>query len=332
MIALCTGHSLAAREVSRTYIDSTLKPSILSEDFTSDLYSSVLYQCILGANLLLNFSSSLTETYFAMPTQRSTTQRSTVDEFDEFVRRSYNFKYQEPGLNRCRASRTQSGTAAYGERSFPSTPSSSPDSVYPENGEIMASFASRRCTYTDHESPISYTVNWRHLHAHSVDDRSLNNRKNSDTTDDRFKPEDDAIEDLGYRLRSFSTSSKGIINRGDTWQIQSPDDTRSSGSSQHPSTHNSSEDLASSSEGSMCDTISTSSSSAATASYKVLVLGSANVGKMSLIQQFMTSEYIDINGMSPISLSNYSVTNTAAWHEAQTVLYFVLEYHSKEAT
>ena len=87
-----------------------------------------------------------------------------------------------------------------------------------------------------------------------------------------------------YRLRSFSTTSKGIvINRGDSVRSRSTNSVYSS-------------------EGEQCP-LSPSSRTSSTHSresfglvpvipFRVTVLGAAGVGKTAITQQFMTSEYL----------------------------------------
>ena len=87
-----------------------------------------------------------------------------------------------------------------------------------------------------------------------------------------------------YRLRSFSTTSKGIvINKGDSVRSRSTNSVYSSGSEEFP--------------------LSPSSGNSSTHSrecfgmmpvipFRVTVLGAAGVGKTAITQQFMTSEYL----------------------------------------
>lgn len=94
-----------------------------------------------------------------------------------------------------------------------------------------------------------------------------------------------------YRVRSFSTSGKAVVNQGDTFRIRSTSSQAS---------------LESSGSGSGCDEMRSRTSSMnsqdsgalSTCSlgqppiHKVLLLGSSEVGKTALLQQFMTSEYM----------------------------------------
>ncbi len=93
-----------------------------------------------------------------------------------------------------------------------------------------------------------------------------------------------------YRVRSFITSPKGIINRGDSYRLRSF------------ASNCSLESTASSPGGGYMRAFSLAShGSYSTGSsmenpegptYRVLVMGSGGTGKTTLIQQFMTSEYL----------------------------------------
>lgn len=77
-----------------------------------------------------------------------------------------------------------------------------------------------------------------------------------------------------YRMRSFTTTSKGLVNRGDSLVTNYSWISPNNSVSDYPSGSN-----------------STSSLTSAQA-YKVLVLGAPSVGKAAIIQQMMTSEYM----------------------------------------
>ncbi|XP_033754460.1 uncharacterized protein LOC117337543 [Pecten maximus] len=94
------------------------------------------------------------------------------------------------------------------------------------------------------------------------------------------------------RVRSFKTTSKGVVNRGDSFRKKGG---RNSGSTNI--TH--SRDNVGHGGGStrpfplMTPRVATQTSISGNASYfKVLVLGATGVGKSSITQQFMTSEYV----------------------------------------
>ena len=104
-----------------------------------------------------------------------------------------------------------------------------------------------------------------------------------------------------YRVRTFSTSRKGIINRGDSFKKK------------HLSGQSSSNDVCSfpvpmeedfrlrtwstTSQGSSVCSVASSSADTPVV-HKVLISGSSGVGKTSLLQQFMTSEYMGNNEAS----------------------------------
>ncbi|XP_014258610.1 GTP-binding protein REM 1-like isoform X2 [Cimex lectularius] len=93
------------------------------------------------------------------------------------------------------------------------------------------------------------------------------------------------VEETFYRLRHFSITGKGVVNKGDSLRTRRPKSKESvastppsSGKQTCPSSRQSSVLSCSSNEGQN--------------SYKVVMLGSSAVGKTSLISQFMTSEYL----------------------------------------
>ena len=117
------------------------------------------------------------------------------------------------------------------------------------------------------------------------------------------EPEEDKSElpEGIYRVRSFQTTSKGIVNRGDSFKRCS----RSSRRSAHGSitSHASGSDRASVEtessgekdglrESALSLPVFDESPSSPSPAYRVLVMGSSDVGKTALTQQFMTSEYM----------------------------------------
>ena len=80
-----------------------------------------------------------------------------------------------------------------------------------------------------------------------------------------------------YRLRSFATTSKGVVNRGDSLITNCSWVSPNNSISDYPSTSNSTYSLSS------------------VQILKVFVLGTPGVGKASIIQQLMTSEYMGWN-------------------------------------
>ncbi|XP_041972646.1 NHS-like protein 1 isoform X2 [Aricia agestis] len=93
------------------------------------------------------------------------------------------------------------------------------------------------------------------------------------------------VEEEYYRLRHFSITGKGVVNRGDSLRSRrsrSNTSVASSASSTEPATRASAP----------CSLASSRDSSAGLSAYRVLVLGGPGVGKSSLVGQFMTSEYL----------------------------------------
>ncbi|XP_023240789.1 GTP-binding protein RAD-like [Centruroides sculpturatus] len=91
---------------------------------------------------------------------------------------------------------------------------------------------------------------------------------------------DEPVEDEYYLLRSFSITSKGIVNRGDLVR-------------QRSRSNNSVASTASSLTGGASSATSCSSGRQSNHNCKVLILGKCEVGKTSLMTQFMTSEYMN---------------------------------------
>ena len=92
-----------------------------------------------------------------------------------------------------------------------------------------------------------------------------------------------------YRVRTFSTSSKGIINRGDSFKRRA--------GSQQGSLHDINK-TRNSSVNSVGSSLASGDSNLEPCCYNVLLMGPNGVGKTSLIQQFRTSEYMgneDVN-------------------------------------
>ncbi|XP_021921879.1 mucin-5AC-like isoform X2 [Zootermopsis nevadensis] len=116
------------------------------------------------------------------------------------------------------------------------------------------------------------------------------------------------VEEEYYRLRHFSITGKGVVNRGDSLKSRRSRSNNSvtSSNSSHSTEHLTAGGGAvvttggSSYPGSARTSATTSLASSRESStsnpgptgYKVVMLGSAGVGKSSLINQFMTSEYL----------------------------------------
>ena len=97
-------------------------------------------------------------------------------------------------------------------------------------------------------------------------------------------------DDNVYTCRSFVTTSKGVlVNRGDSLRSRSTNSIISSGSGSMTELTPLSPSSSSLSQSSLAN--STGSAFGASA-FRVLVLGSSGVGKTSVTQQFMTSEYL----------------------------------------
>ncbi|CAK1543690.1 unnamed protein product [Leptosia nina] len=93
------------------------------------------------------------------------------------------------------------------------------------------------------------------------------------------------VEEEYYRLRHFSITGKGVVNRGDSLRSR-----RSRSNTSVASSASSTEAVTRASA--PCSLASSRDSSAGLSSYRVLVLGGPGVGKSSLVGQFMTSEYL----------------------------------------
>nr|XP_022915122.1 uncharacterized protein LOC111425372 isoform X1 [Onthophagus taurus]XP_022915131.1 uncharacterized protein LOC111425372 isoform X1 [Onthophagus taurus] len=104
------------------------------------------------------------------------------------------------------------------------------------------------------------------------------------------------VEEEYYRLRHFSITGKGVVNRGDSLKSR-----RSRSNNSVASSNSSTEQLpgavsgvASARTSASCSLASSreSSTSVGPLPYKVLMLGAPAVGKSSLVSQFMTSEFL----------------------------------------
>ncbi|KAJ8302585.1 hypothetical protein KUTeg_000041 [Tegillarca granosa] len=103
------------------------------------------------------------------------------------------------------------------------------------------------------------------------------------------------------RVRSFKTTSKGIINRGDSFRRKNEDNIACTGRVLQTDTETEVVDtdtrqrfLSDASDDTTCSTVSSS----LFGYYRVAVIGESGVGKTALINQFMSSEYMgafDIN-------------------------------------
>ncbi len=98
-----------------------------------------------------------------------------------------------------------------------------------------------------------------------------------------------------YRVRSFSTCGKNVINRGDSFKSCTTSVATSLGGSCISIQGESSVFVSSVSRSSSVQSLS--SNGGIPPEYKVLILGSHSVGRRSLIQQFTTSEYMGNDGL-----------------------------------
>ncbi|XP_017769598.1 PREDICTED: uncharacterized protein LOC108557553 isoform X2 [Nicrophorus vespilloides] len=104
------------------------------------------------------------------------------------------------------------------------------------------------------------------------------------------------VEEEYYRLRHFSITGKGVVNRGDSLKSR-----RSRSNNSVASSNSSTEQLPSAVSAGSARTSATCSLASSRESstsvpgpspYRVLMLGGPAVGKSSLVSQFMTSEYL----------------------------------------
>ncbi|CAH1991621.1 unnamed protein product [Acanthoscelides obtectus] len=105
------------------------------------------------------------------------------------------------------------------------------------------------------------------------------------------------VEEEYYRLRHFSITGKGVVNRGDSLKSRrsrSNNSVASSNSSteQLPAAVSAAGSARTSASCSLASSRESSTSAPPPSPYKVLMLGGPAVGKSSLVLQFMTSEYL----------------------------------------
>ncbi|XP_008553262.1 uncharacterized protein LOC103575310 [Microplitis demolitor] len=102
-----------------------------------------------------------------------------------------------------------------------------------------------------------------------------------------------AGDDL-YRLRAFSITHKGVVNRGDSIisrRSRSNTSVNSSRNSNVSGERSPFEGSCCSGQGAVCD--SSESEAEEGSKYRVVLLGDSGVGKTALVSQFMTSEYMN---------------------------------------
>lgn len=104
------------------------------------------------------------------------------------------------------------------------------------------------------------------------------------------------VEEEYYRLRHFSITGKGVVNRGDSLKSRRSRSNTSVASSNSSTEHIAGVQQAASTRTSApCSLASSRESSTSNPGplpYRVLMLGGPAVGKSSLVSQFMTSEYL----------------------------------------
>lgn len=102
----------------------------------------------------------------------------------------------------------------------------------------------------------------------------------------------DLSKDQLQRVRSFKITSKGLVNKGDNFRRESNASILSTGSAKLDDIKPRRQRLQSANSDDSCDVGSCASS--IPGYYQVIVAGASDVGKTSLIKQFMTSEYVGI--------------------------------------
>ncbi|KAL7737074.1 hypothetical protein ACLKA6_005294 [Drosophila palustris] len=118
------------------------------------------------------------------------------------------------------------------------------------------------------------------------------------------------VEEEYYRLRHFSITGKGVVNRGDSLKSRRSRSNNSVASSNSSTEHLTAQQLqqqqqqqqqqlqqlpaptSSSARTSLASSRESSTSNPGNGPYRVLMLGGPAVGKSSLVSQFMTSEYL----------------------------------------
>uniref|UniRef100_A0A1I8P1W8 GTP-binding protein REM 1 n=1 Tax=Stomoxys calcitrans TaxID=35570 RepID=A0A1I8P1W8_STOCA len=104
------------------------------------------------------------------------------------------------------------------------------------------------------------------------------------------------VEEEYYRLRHFSITGKGVINRGDSLKSRRSKSNNSVASSNSSNEHltapQAPQATRSSANHSLASSRESSTSNPGNGPYRVLMMGAPAVGKSSLVSQFMTSEYL----------------------------------------
>ncbi|GAB0089656.1 uncharacterized protein DMENIID0001_042350 [Sergentomyia squamirostris] len=110
------------------------------------------------------------------------------------------------------------------------------------------------------------------------------------------------VEEEYYRLRHFSITGKGVVNRGDSLKSRRSRSNNSVASSNSSTEHLTANAAVTNTVGggsaktsataSLASSRESSTSNPGSGPYRVLMLGATAVGKSSLVSQFMTSEYL----------------------------------------
>ncbi|XP_061401254.1 uncharacterized protein LOC133337005 isoform X2 [Musca vetustissima] len=105
------------------------------------------------------------------------------------------------------------------------------------------------------------------------------------------------VEEEYYRLRHFSITGKGVINRGDSLKSRRSRSNNSVASSNSSNEHLTApppvtQSTRNSATHSLASSRESSTSNPGNGPYRVLMMGGPAVGKSSLVSQFMTSEYL----------------------------------------
>nr|NP_001261087.1 Rad, Gem/Kir family member 1, isoform C [Drosophila melanogaster]AGB93619.1 Rad, Gem/Kir family member 1, isoform C [Drosophila melanogaster] len=119
------------------------------------------------------------------------------------------------------------------------------------------------------------------------------------------------VEEEYYRLRHFSITGKGVVNRGDSLKSRRSRSNNSVASSNSSTEHLTTQQQLSapasvSARTSLASSRESSTSNPGNGPYRVLMLGGPAVGKSSLVSQFMTSEYLHAYDTS-IDLGNCDI-------------------------
>ncbi|KQS62161.1 uncharacterized protein LOC6547333 isoform X3 [Drosophila erecta] len=119
------------------------------------------------------------------------------------------------------------------------------------------------------------------------------------------------VEEEYYRLRHFSITGKGVVNRGDSLKSRRSRSNNSVASSNSSTEHLTTQQQLSapasvSARTSLASSRESSTSNPGNGPFRVLMLGGPAVGKSSLVSQFMTSEYLHAYDTS-IDLGNCDI-------------------------